>query len=147
MKGTVPALIVLISLLVSGIVIADEGADTAPGKTVARRSTRRSLPLEALRDPFWPVGWHPPRLGPVQEAEEDEDMSGWVKWDEAQKRIRISGISRRGDRRLAVVNGVGVVEKGDLISVTHGRLIYRWEVASISDHGIVPVRRGVYLPK
>ncbi|MBM4144017.1 MAG: hypothetical protein FJ225_10570 [Lentisphaerae bacterium] len=67
-----------------------------------------------------------------------------IKWDEAAKQLRVTGVFRKGDKHLAVVKGVGVVETGDVVAVQYGDLTYRWVVKSIDARGIVPARLDVF---
>jgi hypothetical protein len=90
------------------------------------------------RDPFWPVGWAPPNFGKPKDNGRPEEKSSLIKWDEAVKQLRVRGVTRSGDRYFAVVEGMGVVEAGDVVSVEYEGLTYRWTVVSVNARGIVP---------
>jgi hypothetical protein len=97
----------------------------------------------ALRDPFWVVGWQPPTFG-LAIPTADNDQGGIRKWQNALRRIEISGLIRTADGSyLANVKGVGVVETGDLIWVDYDAMTYKWRVRAITKKGIVPERVSV----
>jgi hypothetical protein len=110
-----------------------------------------ALPREALagtgtviraRDPFWPVGWHPPEVSVAAANGSSERLV--VQWDDALRRVTVTGISRAVDGTYAaVIKGVGVVQTGDIISIRHGGLNYRWRVRDVTSEGIVPEKLGV----
>ena len=92
---------------------------------------------EALRDPFWPVGWKP---API-DATAPENPKGPIRWNEAARKLEVTALSRGADGRyFAIVKDIGVVEKGDTLSVEHEGLLYRWRVKDITSRGIVPER-------
>ena len=121
------------------------GASDAATSTQATRPAKirpGQLPPGTVRDPFWPVGWTPPVIveDPKEEAKPKPNL---VEWEEATKQLQISGVFKQGKRHLAILKGVGVVEEGDIISVNHKDLTYRWRVSSISPAGIMPKKLDV----
>jgi len=100
--------------------------------------------VQVVRDPFWPVGYVPPPPEPeVQEEDEDEKelpLEPPDKWPVLQ----VKGLSRGGSgRRMAILDRVGIVEEGDIISFEHENLVYQWLVKEISDEGVFQKRLGV----
>jgi hypothetical protein len=137
LKFTAWSILVLGCLLVEGAAAA-----AAPGSPPAEAPHDD---VSRLRDPFWPVGWSPPKLGRVQPDAPPRDTSGLVRWADALATLRVIGLSRKADGSfLAVLKGVGVVEKGDTFSVTLDDLVYRWKVATITKDGIIPEKIGVF---
>jgi hypothetical protein len=98
------------------------------------------------RDPFWPVGWTPPKLGPVAAGTPTSaPVKDITHWDDARKLIQVTGMSRTKDGKyLAILKGIGVAEEGDTVSITYMGLVYRWKIKSITSKGLVPERIGVY---
>jgi hypothetical protein len=88
----------------------------------------------AIRDPFWPIGWEPPPLntGPV-----DVTPKSPIQWEDAKNTIRVTALSKtvNGDY-VAILKGVGLVEKGDVISISHKGLMYRWTVSDVTALGV-----------
>jgi len=103
-------------------------------------------PGAGLRDPFWPIGWVPPP--PQEEGGEDTGPKSPIQWGEAAKRLQVTALSKKaGGGYIAILKEIGVVEKGDVITLTHGGLIYQWEIKNISSKGVVPKRLDVTTPK
>jgi hypothetical protein len=96
------------------------------------------------RDPFWPVGWTPPRLGSVTDRT-SAPVKEVTHWEEARKLIQVTGMSRKREGKyLAILKGIGVAEEGDTVSINYMGLVYKWKIKSITSKGIVPERIGVY---
>ena len=131
---TLPLIIAILASVIAG-------AHDAQAQEKASESNQ-----SRWRDPFRPVGWTPPkrrvatrRSGPVE-----EDTSP-VKWEEAEKLLGVSGVSKNRDGEYAaIIRRIGVVENGDIISIRYGDLIYRWKVLAISRNGVTPERLGAY---
>lgn len=91
------------------------------------------------RDPFWPVGWMPPKPGKkeVKEApkkvEKKEDPP---KWSDASKQLNVKGVmkSPTGDY-VAMINNK-VVKEGEFITVPFRGKTYKWKVRSINKRGV-----------
>ena len=71
------------------------------------------------------------KAAPVPQAPA-EDEAGWK---EAEKRLKIAGISSRQGQRIALVNN-GVVAENDTVRVRHDDKIYTWRAVSIGDDGV-----------
>jgi hypothetical protein len=95
------------------------------------------------RDPFWPVGWTPPpERASALPAERLSNSP--IRWEEAIRMVEVTALTELPDGgHVAIVKGIGVVERGDTIAVNLGGLTYRWKVQSITSEGIVPERIGV----
>jgi hypothetical protein len=104
--------------------------------------------LEAIRDPFWPVGWEPPEEEEISDDGVEPPPGTSVRWDDAKKRIRITGLSKNSDgEHFAILKSIGVVEAGDVIAVTLDDLVYKWRVTRITNKGMVPEKVGVFPKK
>jgi hypothetical protein len=132
-----------LTALLGGIAMAEPQAVPASGVT----QTNAAQPdISGPRDPFWPVGWEPPKVGPTVDAAPTQAPKPPTQWDEARKLLQVTGLSRRvtDGRYFAIVKGIGVVEEGDSVSVIQSGQMYKWKIRSISSRGIVPERTGVY---
>ena len=87
---------------------------------------------ETERDPFWPVGYVPPPDVPVEVVE--------VARPTAWPQLRVRGRTRLGDDMMALIDGVGIVREGQVISRLHQGQWYHWRVNYIDQH-IVRIRR------
>lgn len=134
------ASVLLVIALASALCVASAFSQPAgnPAEGVGEQPQAEQDTL-TLRDPFWPIGWHPPNFD--RNRRPDDDISGHLRWEEALRLLKITGLSRKPDGTyLAVLKGAGVVEKGDLVSVRHNLLVYRWRIADITSEGIMPER-------
>jgi len=84
---------------------AVEGEPTTPAQNAS----------ELLRDPFWPVGWQPPR----KEAKKPKPKKKITQdqWVAARKQFKIQGFSKQrgGGQSLAVVDG-NIVQAGERLT-------------------------------
>ena len=106
----------------------------------------------AFRDPFWQIGWQPPKTKVETSAEEAKppsesaqtapvpapkvsDVAPLALWIEARKQVNISGTSRaRGaDGNFhQVLYGKGYTQ-GDVISVSHKGYQFTWRLRETAD--------------
>ncbi|AKJ63561.1 hypothetical protein [Kiritimatiella glycovorans] len=89
-----------------------------------------------LRDPFWPKGFWPESLPRPPQAGEQGGQGEPRGWRSALKLVRIDGVSWRGDRMLAIIEG-RVVEPGEQVSVTMGAKRYVWRLGKIDEDGSI----------
>jgi hypothetical protein len=109
----------------------------------APTSSQGEMPMQLLRDPFWPVGWAPANFGQI--GVEEGGQEALAKWEEARKLLKMSGMSRTADGRYAaILKGIGVVQEGDTVSVNYGDLVYRWRVCAITSSGINTEKIGAF---
>ena len=96
------------------------------------------------RDPFWPVGYVPKNIRSVIPKENPMQSASIVEnsWNEAMKKVVISGVSSRAgnNRYFAVINGE-IKSIGDTVTITHGGTIYTWAVDDIEAPSSVKLRR------
>lgn len=111
-----------------------------------------ALPLCAAewRDPFWPIGWEPPKpkveapkveapaaepqaeKPPEAPAPKPTDIAPLALWLEARKHVKISGQSRaRGSdgvlRQVIYIDGKGY-SAGDSVSLDHQGYRFTWRL-------------------
>ncbi len=95
---------------------------------------------ERLRDPFWPVGYIPVAdRSPDEEQEEtiDDRETTWPA-------LPVRGSSRAADRTYrALVEGVGIVEEGDIVSLPHQGLWFHWRIGRIDSQRLRFTRLGI----
>ena len=76
-----------------------------------------------------------------------------VAWTQAKKKLRVAGISRKGNEFVALVNNK-VLVKGGVISIQHEDMVYRWQASEITKNGVIwkqltsrPVNKSVSVPR
>lgn len=110
---------------------------TNPEAALAAEEASGSEQGSLLRDPFWPVGYVPE--GAVVDGADttkDEPQGGTPQWEEAMKRLHLTGIMKTGQEGfVAIVNGQAVAE-GDTISVFFSGRNYTWKVRTISPKNV-----------
>jgi len=130
----------------SGILIAVSAVAVARAADGGSADT----PVASLRDPFWPVGWTPPKpvaAAPVphQAPVAPKQNRSPVRWEEARKLLKVTGLSKTTEgKAFAILKDVGVVEESDIVTVTLDGLVYKWRVTGVTEDGIVPEQIGVY---
>ncbi len=106
------------------------------------------------RDPFWPVGYVKPELRPVEEPDEvdeadKEKEQKQVHVVEIQKKsvwpsLKVLSIAGSGARHIAMLgDGIGIVQKGDVVELRRAGMIYRWDIVEISAKGVASRRKDV----
>lgn len=122
-----------------------------------------ALPLCAAewRDPFWPIGWEPPKPkveAPVQPVEKPvepqaeqkpeappppkpSDIAPLALWLEARKHVKISGQSRaRGSdgvlRQVIYINGKGY-SAGDAVTLDYQEYRFTWRLREGSNQELL----------
>ena len=135
-RATAGLIILLASRVIADEPVTNASADAAIGATnaVADQSG-----MEILRDPFWPVGYEPPPPEPeipdevIERIKEVEAIEAKVKWPA----LLLKGITRAGrNRYMAIVEGVGLVESGQTISLQRGDMLYTWTIDEVSAKGV-----------
>ncbi len=114
-----------------------------------------ALPAVAARDPFWPIGYEPPKPEPAAAAGEPvvkntepppppkpvEKAITEADWAVARKALVISGFTQtvmpdtQEKRVLAMVNR-HMVAVGDTVTFDHKDVRYIWRVESMTDNRI-----------
>lgn len=93
-----------------------------------------------LRDPFCPIGYKP-----VSESEQIErtkiaDITSRIKWPT----LPLRGITHGGGKRfIAIIEGIGLVEPGDIVEMKRDSLIYRWRIDNVTAAGLSSTRLDV----
>lgn len=114
-----------------------------PEEAQANRIEKLLAESAGLRDPFWPVGYQPPKPKAKTEAqpqpqqvEQAPRVDTTPRWDEALKTVSIKGImSVGGGKYMAVINDQ-VVSENDTVSATYMGRSYSWKVSSINAQGV-----------
>jgi hypothetical protein len=100
-----------------------------------------------LRDPFWPIGYRPASTAtasalssgsPPQAAPTEE------QWEAARRKVVVQGVTRRGDRAMAIIND-RVIGVGEIVEAREGGFIFRWRVEAVEESGVI-IRRWNYVP-
>jgi len=81
------------------------------------------------RDPFWPVGYTP---RPKEDLEKKE-IKVTPQYKEEWPDLGLRGIIRQGKHKyMAVLDRVGIVETGEVVSLEKGNLVYQWRIEDIT---------------
>lgn len=118
-----------------------------------------ALPALAERDPFWPIGYEPPKPEPVVKKEELEPKRPAIPapppkppppaikpvsdqdWSDARKSITVSGFTRStlpgtGETRtLAMINRRSY-SAGDTLCITNAEIRFLWRIESVADRNL-----------
>jgi len=107
-----------------------------------------AFPAWAVRDPFWPVGYEPPKAAVVEAAPLSEPVIQVTEipiteaeWAKARKALVISGFtqSTRPDNG-AILTQVMINRRtyaaGDTLSVTNLDIQFIWRVESVANHDL-----------
>ncbi|MFO7871501.1 MAG: hypothetical protein R6V03_08730 [Kiritimatiellia bacterium] len=132
---------ICISILVGLAVFLTNGlcsADSPDTSQIPLKAGELSLE-EDLRDPFWPPGYEPreedaglPVPSGVTPQPRPGPRSKKIEWPE----IKVSAIVSRADKNMAVIEGVGVVEPGQILRLLKDGMVYRLQIESITKNGV-----------
>ncbi len=108
---------------------ADDGDSRQGGNGIDVRSEA----FNTLRDPFWPVGYKPASESEKIEHIKIADLKARISWPV----LPLRGITHAGGKRyVAFIEGVGLVEAGDIVVIEQDSLIYRWMIDNVSSRGV-----------
>lgn len=96
--------------------------------------------LKQLRDPFWPIGHQ--RVTESEQAERSKiaELKSRISWPS----IPLRGIIHAGGKRfIAVIEGAGLVESGDIVTIQSNALTYRWRIDNVTSEGVASTRLDV----
>ncbi len=129
----------LAALFVTMLAIAASGDES---KIVSGTDDAMNEGSSVRRDPFWPVGYAPESVKPVEgQAKRVAKPTLENDWNTAMRKVVINGVSSRAKNEFfAVINGQ-VKSVGDNVTVNHEGTIYTWAVDSITPPGSVKLRR------
>ena len=98
-----------------------------------------------LRDPFWPVGWKPSPKIKTPDAAVQESVDFVPQWGKVLNSIQVSSLTETFVKGtyIAVIKGVGIVEKGDILPIKHDGYTYHILIKDITSQGIVPEKKSV----
>ena len=126
-----------------------EAPQPAAAAVEAEPSDVSPIPLAltnvVTRDPFWPVGYAPRTAAPIQVTPESiaaptpavvvappapEFVVDWPT-------LKVRGVTRdTSGRQIALVQGVGLVEEGNMVHISSRGVMYNWRVTRISGTGV-----------
>jgi len=125
-------------LVISTNALCQEPGDLQSPTASTESKSENEAAEEVPRDPFWPVGYRP------KAANEDDGgllpKVKTIKWPS----LNLKSIARAsGGTHVAILEGVGIVEVGDIVTVKKDGLIFKWRIEAITEKGILPRRLGV----
>lgn len=89
---------------------------------------------DQLRDPFWPIGYArrvKPKVDPNQPKEPEEPVKIEPKWP----RLRLKAVTSSPKGFIAIIDGIGLVEEGQIVKKTVDGITYRWKIGKITKKG------------
>ncbi|MGI6088012.1 MAG: hypothetical protein ACOYCD_08755 [Kiritimatiellia bacterium] len=101
-----------------------------------------TTPPAEERDPFWPIGYTPPRemSGEAAPGQPGTEVSSEVQVDnevraKLREMLRAGGVIKKGRVYYASVNGQ-MVQVGDIIALPHAGRVYRFRIDAIEMHNV-----------
>jgi hypothetical protein len=130
------------AILILLALTASRQAYCEPGTNGQQNATNDFLKtdFESLRDPFWPIGWHP-----VTEEETEGDQQTRKQTKINWPRLRLKGTTEGTTNKFAILRGFGLVEEGSRISVTRDDVRYTWKIDEVKK-GSINVRKLEAVP-
>ncbi len=116
------------------------GARNFPSAEPLKPIKAESFPYRGrlLRDPFWTVGYYPPQWG--AELKPEKQKMSTSEWRIPTSQIEVSGVSRMGERVMAIVNGE-LKKVNDVVEISYLGKTFQWKVGEIQEGGNVRLDR------
>jgi len=96
--------------------------------------------FKRLRDPFWPIGHQPISESEQVERSKITELKSRISWPA----LPLRGITHAGGKRfIAVIEGAGLVEPGDIVVIRRNALTYRWRIDRVTQEGVASTRLDV----
>ncbi len=131
------------NIVICAILLAGIAAGRGEPTPAATNAPPDAISPQTLRDPFWPVGFRPVPVSKKQVSEQASRIRELTRWPT----LALRGITRTGKGEyIAIIDGIGLAEPGDIISMRRGGLIYRWRINDITADGISRTRLDVREP-
>ncbi len=119
-----------------------------PAASVTNGASARLPPED--RDPFWPVGYTPPPPSPSTSRTNETGSEAGTPDPEPPDRVvewptlSVKGITRSGSGRyMAMLDGFGLVEGGETVSVVRNGFRFRWVILSVTNQGVLQTKLDV----
>jgi hypothetical protein len=89
-----------------------------------------------LRDPFWAVG-HVRQVVPKTDSNSPTGGTAVVSADitPVWPQLKLKAVTSSPKGYIAIIEGVGLVEEGQIIKMEAGGIVYRWKILTISEKG------------
>jgi hypothetical protein len=125
--------------LIASFVFSSMGK-AADEKTVNGNQIIDNDSLATLRDPFWPIGYRPVPKTKKEAQAKISRIRARTHWPT----IKLRGVTRHGENKyIAILEGIGLVEPGDVVAIKKEGLIYRWRINDVNENGISRTRLDV----
>ena len=93
-----------------------------------------------IRDPLLPPGYEQPEEEVDPQQEYRETVAAQITWPQ----LRLRGITHVGrENFIAILEEVGIVEQGEIVTLQRGNLVYAWRISAITAEGITTTRLHV----
>jgi hypothetical protein len=137
---TFSLILIMVAPLTSRATGQPESTAVSPDSTVTN-TVELPAGWDELRDPLWPIGYTPP---PPPTAPSATDTAVVQKSAQALLEARavwpslklkaLTKDSRGG--YMAVIDGIGVVEEGEIVRIQAAGIVYRWRIEMIGPTGL-----------
>lgn len=139
------------------------GATPRPGLAFLRLLPAAGLllglhPAAAERDPFWPIGYEPPKPEPVVTEAPPRPVAkapaaptqpsapivkpvSEIEWKKAKKELVVSGFTQSvrpdtGEKRIQVMINRRTYMAGDTLAVTNDNICFVWRIEALADRDL-----------
>lgn len=128
--------LVIMCMAIIGNLPAVAAAPPQAGESIDLQSEA----FKKLRDPFWPVDYKPASESEKIESSKIADLKAKINWPA----LPLRGVTHAGGKNyIAIIEGVGLVEAGDIVVIERDSLIYRWMIDSVTGAGVSSTRLNV----
>ena len=115
-----------------------QGNAGKPVLSPSPRAAKASPAPKELRDPFWPVTYvKAAEQAPVPDAGSTQPSAatsvGTANWPALNLKATMKNPA---GKTVAIIEGVGVVEAGDIINLKKEGMIYRYKIEAVTDKGL-----------
>lgn len=89
---------------------------------------------DQLRDPFWPIDYVrkiEPKIDPTAPKQPETPVKIEPKWP----KLKLKAVTSSPKGFIAIIEGVGLVEAGEVIRKTVDGIVYSWRIDEISEKG------------
>ena len=136
-------ILIMVAPLASRATGPAESTAVSPDSTVTN-TVELPAGWDELRDPLWPIGYTPPppTTAPtapsatntiVVQKSAQELLEERASWPPLKLKALTKG-TRGG--YMAVIDGIGVVEAGEIVRIQAAGLVYRWRIEMIGPSGL-----------
>lgn len=129
-----------IVLITAASLLGGARAGAQPPPEPPRQIAVNSETFRQLRDPFWPAGYRAASESEQLTRSKIAEIKSRINWPA----LPLRGVTHAGGKTfIAVIEGVGLVEAGDIVAIAQDSLIYRWRIDNVTANGVKSTRLDV----